>query len=84
MIMMEDNDVCKALESTIIQVATSGPTAQATASTVVKEIKLMAPVARFVAKQAKNEVSEAAQQSVLAVPPSLPSSPSDLVLSNEE
>lgn len=72
--VLNDDSAFEALESTITKVATSDLIVQAGSNMVVKEIKRMAPVSKFVVEQAKKDVDKAAQQSVLVVPPSpLPS-----------
>lgn len=62
-------------EYAIIWVPTSGPKAQAIVGLADEKEQLVAPVARFVAKQMKTRVSEAAQQWVLAAPLSSPPLP---------
>lgn len=64
---MEDDGVCKAFKSDILRVATSVPMVQTITNMIIKVKTLMAPVAVFIAKQATEDVSEAAQQSLLAV-----------------
>lgn len=73
--IQEDGGVREALESDIILVATYGLIVQAIANITVKDKKPMTPVVKFVAKEAKKGINEAAQQSVLAVPQSTSSTP---------
>lgn len=76
--MLESDNICDAFNPAIIQVATSGPMVQAIGKMDASEKKLIAPVAKFVAEQRKNEVNEDAQQLVLVALPSPTSLPGDL------
>lgn len=58
--------------------ATSGSMVQAIAGIVFNERILIAPGAKLVAEQAMKKASEAAQQSLFAIPLSLASSPGGL------
>lgn len=65
--MLDDDGVCAALESAISLAAISSPTVQTITTMVVKAKTFMARMAKFGPEQAKKNLSEAAQQSVLAV-----------------
>lgn len=75
---LSNENVRDTFKTVIIQVATSVPMVSAIVKAVVKEKEIMAPIERFVASQAKKEVSKAVKQSVILVPPSPPPFPSFL------
>lgn len=52
---LKNDDVCIALQSAIIRVATSGTMVQTEARMVVKKETLMIPLTKFVAEQAKKK-----------------------------
>lgn len=82
--MLKDDGVREAFEFAIICVATSCPIVQVISKMVAKEKKLMTPVAKFVADQANNEVSETAQQSLLTATSSPPQPSCDSSSSEKE
>lgn len=74
--VQKDDGVGEAFKSSIIRMAASGLVIQAADKTAVTEKKLIAPVANFVAEQAKKEMSVALWQPVSFVFPSPRPSPS--------
>lgn len=82
--ILNDEGVRDAFETAVIQLATSGPMVLATAKVPVNEEKIAALTVRFVASQARKEVREAGQQSVIFIPPPPPFFPTDSSSSEDE
>lgn len=66
---INEEEVKIVFDAALIQRATSPILLQAMINTIVIKEAIMAPVARFVACQACNEICEAAQQFIAIAPP---------------
>lgn len=82
--MLSDEGVRDAFKKSVVQLAPSKSMDLSIKKAFVKEKKIMAPITRFVASQAKKEVSEVARQLVTLASPSPPPSPEDSSSSEDE